>query len=520
MPQTPPAHPDGQGLLSPSPASGARYLPTIPDTEGQEASPAEGAPAPATHEAETLQNLLREWLNIPDWTTSQVYLQEHPRLLGKQAEQVLEQLHQVPSEGEARELPSTRQALLHDARVWGIPGVCTYYQLAEQVATINAPERELLLQQVQEWLDTPTWEQSQVYLDAHPDLFTSAAEVLLAWLWQVEQTDAARVLLAQHLQLLQRAHIEGSAVAYRELPHPETLNDAATEAMRQYLASGNLADLDNALARWQQALMLISPVDSDRSDLLNLLGLGLHNRYERTGALADLEAAINAYQQAVDLTPPGTPDRPALLHLLGLGLHNHYEHTGALDDLQAAINAYQQAVDLTPPGTPDPALLNMLGSVLHDHYERTGALDDLEAAISVFQQAVDLTPVDSSDRPALLNNLGNELRVRFSRTGEMADLQAAIEACQQAVDLTPVDSSDRPAHLTGLGNGLRARFTRTGALGDLEAAIEAYQQAVDLTPADSSDRPALLNNLGLGLGDRFTRTGGMADLPTDCATRL
>jgi tetratricopeptide (TPR) repeat protein len=527
----------------------AAYAP-LQNPEVQAATQADGQ--------ESLVSELVAWLQAPGLAASQAYLQAHPRLLTEQAEQELDQLKHLQPEGEKRELLDTQQALLHDARIWGVSGAYTYYQLAAQLPTLEVHEGVQLLQEVQEWLNTPTWEQSQAYLEAHPHLRTRDAEALLAMLWQGEQTDAMRVPLAQHLQILQRARVEGTAAAYRELPHPDTLNEMGMEAFRRYLTSGIEANLHEALVCWQQALMLISPEDPARPFLLNNLGSGLSDRYGRTGALADLEAAIRSFQQALDTALPDSPSCPALLNNLGSALTYRYARTGALADLEAAISAYQEALDITPSDSPDrPTRLSNLGSGLRYRYGRTGALADLEAAISAYQEALDTTPSDSSDRPdrlnnlgnglsdrygrtgaladleaaisayqealdtalpdspscpALLNNLGSALTYRYARTGALADLEAAISACQRALDITPPDSSDRPDRLNNLGNGFRYRYGRTGALADLEAAISAYQEALDISPPDSLYRPGWLSNLGLTLHDRYGRTGALADL--------
>ena len=88
-----------------------------------------------------------------------------------------------------------------------------------------------------------------------------------------------------------------------------------------------------------------TPPDSpDLPGFLNNLGTGLRARYARTGVLADLEQAISVYQQAVQRTPPDSPDLPGFLDNLGIGLSDRYVRTGVLADLEQAISIYEQAL--------------------------------------------------------------------------------------------------------------------------------------------------------------------------------
>ncbi|MCS6848347.1 MAG: CHAT domain-containing protein, partial [Anaerolineae bacterium] len=76
------------------------------------------------------------------------------------------------------------------------------------------------------------------------------------------------------------------------------MNDAGGAFLRRYWARGRMADLERALALWQQAVALAPPDAPDRAMYLNNLANGLRARYARTGALPDLEAAVERYRQA------------------------------------------------------------------------------------------------------------------------------------------------------------------------------------------------------------------------------
>ncbi len=244
--------------------------------------------ADPTNGLEELEEELLAWLDTPDWATSQTYLQEHSRLLTEQVEQMLEQLAHVQTAEPIRRLISHHHKLLHEARQWGIANVYAYFLLAEQAAGLSVPEGEALLQQVRAWLVTADWEQSQAYLETHPNLMTPAAEAILATLWLNQQTSEGQVMLAQHLQFLQQAQAYGIIAAYRTIPSPSSLDNAGFAAWQLYQASGDVEPLLEALDCWQRALMLLPPNSPNRPTRLIDLGIGLLARYEHTGTLRDL----------------------------------------------------------------------------------------------------------------------------------------------------------------------------------------------------------------------------------------
>ena len=133
----------------------------------------------------------------------------------------------------------------------------------------------------------------------------------------------------------------------------------------------------------------LRPARPTGPSILNNLGTGLSDRYARTGQLADLDAAIAAYEDAVRRTPADSPDRASRLNNLGNGLRDRYARTGQLADLDAAIAAWEDAVRRTPAGSPDRASIqNNLGTGLRDRYARTGQPADLDAAIAAYEDAV------------------------------------------------------------------------------------------------------------------------------------
>lgn len=454
------------------------------------------------------------WLRISDWAEAHAYLQTHPRLLTDLAAQHLDQIRFVQTEASERKLISQRQALLRTARRWDIAEVSSYFHLAEQVEESGSLEQQALLSQLQAWIATHSWEESQIYLDAHPDLVSPVAESLLAALWVNQQEDTMlRVLLAQRLQLLQRVRAQGSVDAYRIPPTLASLNEVGIASAQQYQISGRDGDLLKALDCWQKALMLVLPYASERAVLLNNLGNGLFTRFESMGMLENLEAAITAFSQSLELTPFDSERRAFPLNGLSAALRVRYERTGHLADLEAAVASSTQAVEIASSTSPELSkYLNNLGSALRRRYEYNGKLEDLEAAITAFQQALERTPADAPERSRKLTNLGNGFITRYNRVGKLEDLEAAVVTFQQAVDASSPTSPERPMYLNNLGIGLMQRYNHAGKLEDLETAVATLQQAVVLAHPDSPRWPGHLASLGNGLHARYDRTGRREDL--------
>jgi len=307
---------------------------------------------------------------------------------------------------------------------------------------------EQLLQTVAAFIQARTWTESQRVAAGHPELLNDEADALLAQLAQAQESAGARQAVEEHRALLHRCREVGIEAAFAEkvgaggegLPIPPEFRadlQQANEAEERYLRSGDRAALDAAAAAAGGRILAhpAFPAAPERFQLaaLNNAGGVLLRRYWATGRLADLNQALGCWQQAVERTPPDSPDLPMYLNNLGNGLSDRYARSGDLADLAEAVRVYQQAVERTPPDSPDlPMYLNNLGNGLSDRYARSGDLADLAEAVRDFQQAVERTPPDSPDLPGYLNNLGNGLSDRYARSGDLADLAEAVRDFQQA----------------------------------------------------------------------------------------
>ncbi|KIJ55821.1 hypothetical protein M422DRAFT_240443 [Sphaerobolus stellatus SS14] len=283
--------------------------------------------------------------------------------------------------------------------------------------------------------------------------------------------------------------------------------------LMQYMQHGDMATLNQAVLKLQEALMLTPDEDPDKPSLLNNLGTSLLSKFEQTGDMTDLNESLLILQEAIQVTPNGQPDKPFLLNNLGNSLLTRFEQTGSMTDLNESILKFQEAVHLTPDGDHvKPSLLNNLGNSLLTRFEQTGVMTDLNDSVLKGCEAIQLTPDGNPDKPTRLNNLGRSFLRRFEQTGDMTNLNESVLKLQEAVQLTPDGHPDKPSCLNSLGSSLLRRFEQTGDMTDLNESLLKKQEAVQLTPDGHPDKPLRLNNLGNSLLRRFEQTGDMTDL--------
>ncbi|KIJ43283.1 hypothetical protein M422DRAFT_253489 [Sphaerobolus stellatus SS14] len=308
----------------------------------------------------------------------------------------------------------------------------------------------------------------------------------------------------------------------------------------QFEKSGQLADTDEALAAYYQAVELTPDGDADKAQYLMKLGISYSSRFDRLGSPFDNYKGIAAQQEALNLTPDDHPDKARYLNNLGnsfssrlrglLTPNGHANVLGELVDIENAIAAQQEAVDLTPNGHPDKAgFLNNLGGSFRYCFDQLGELADIEKAIAAQQKAVNLMLDGHPHRAGCLSNLGNSFCSKFGQfeelvdienaiaaqlgaLGNLIDIEKAIAAQQKAVNITSENHVPKARHLCYLGNALCSRFELVGELVDIDKAITVQQESVSLTPDDHADKAAQLSSLGNSFLSRFDYLGELVDI--------
>lgn len=294
--------------------------------------------------------------------------------------------------------------------------------------------------------------------------------------------------------------------ALEELVAPD-LNDRARKFQKQYDASGEVGNLDQAVVLAERALRGTPDDNPDYQVYLSSLGIILAKRFKATASLTDINRAIDVAQKAVYATAHDDPKRALNLSNLGAALTCRFEYSGSQEDLHQAVDATQGAVNATDQGDPQRGgRLCNLGAALLRQFGRSGALEDLNRAVEVGEQAVAATPQGHPKRAGFLANLGNALLKRFELQGDPEDLDRGIAAGQEVVKLTPLGHYERPAYLSNLSGYLQLRFLHSHRLEDADSAVQVGGEAVSATSEGHPAAAGYLLTLGNALQERFART--------------
>ena len=173
----------------------------------------------------------------------------------------------------------------------------------------------------------------------------------------------------------------------------------AAALYKQSDLTGQLGDLDDAIALHHKALKLLPAPHPDRLNSLNNLGSALVMRFNHTSKIEDVDEAITLHQEALSLQPASHPDRPRLLHNFAFALQKHFSHQRLLLDLEEAIIICQESLDMLPQDHPHNCMVSItLGNQLMDMYYHTQHSGHLDNAMATFRAAVTCQSAPASER--------------------------------------------------------------------------------------------------------------------------
>ncbi|NJP07558.1 MAG: hypothetical protein HC837_19005, partial [Chloroflexaceae bacterium] len=174
-------------------------------------------------------------LNTGNWDEKQRIVEtQHALLLTDEADRVLtHMLQQYQSDADTRKLQQHR-TLLRRCRKIGIaaafakraqhasqPNPQATAERAQHASQSN-PQAALAIT-IQQWIATPNWDESERYLQQHPELLTDEAQQLLDQMLQMAQQlndENAIRMFQQHRTLLRRCRNIGIAAAFAERAQP------------------------------------------------------------------------------------------------------------------------------------------------------------------------------------------------------------------------------------------------------------------------------------------------------------
>ncbi|NBH05548.1 CHAT domain-containing protein, partial [Amycolatopsis sp. SID8362] len=153
-------------------------------------------------------------------------------------------------------------------------------------------------------------------------------------------------------------------------------------------------------------------------EMVQASGLLRRYRHEATGDAADIHEAVRRLRRAVSLPVAKPADRLIRLASLGAALHREFQATGNRDVLEEAVDCERRVLAETPVDDPDrSARLNNLAAALRERTLYFNDLDALHEAIGLLREAVALTTAAPARRTAA-GTLGVALQDLFARTGD------------------------------------------------------------------------------------------------------
>jgi CHAT domain-containing protein len=325
-------------------------------------------------------------------------------------------------------------------------------------------------------------------------------------------------------------------------------DNAAGDAFRRsYFATGNAADLDQAIAAYRRAHANGADTDEyTRSMFANNLGSMLGERYKLGNHLGDLNEAISALEQADALTPDTSPYKKMIAGVLALATQQLFNRTREAEHIEGCARYFRRAYELTEAGSDERAayagylaptaerayrmtkkvvycdwaleafelfapdaekqgeVRGCFASLLADRFNRSNDPNDLDRAIENLHKAVEQPIDDQALAAAWRIDLSRLLLLRYTLSRKPQDLETADHYSAGQAAPNP-EAMPNPRTLSLLAHVWKQRFEMTGVDADLEQAIAAGEAALRATAEDDVDRVRILGELGTLLCKQFAR---------------
>jgi hypothetical protein len=265
----------------------------------------------------------------------------------------------------------------------------------------------------------------------------------------------------------------------------------------------------------------VEPLLADDADLHLwvevMLGFCLATRGQVTGSAADFAAAQPWLSHAIGEVSAGDPERSDLTQILGVGLC-------VLAGVGAMAGHLDQAIEFLgaaagrPDEDPDRAAMTRagLGFLLIQRGGQDQGSRDVGDGIAHLVAAHDLALPGSAVRMMISWNLGSALLTRFGLRGDRQDLDAARFYLDVPRDQAPASwaaVSDLVPDFDLISTANQGVLCAVkGMDGDVQAidqGIDSFRAAIAMAPAGHPQRARLRSDLGLALIQRYVH-GGMS----------
>ena len=274
-----------------------------------------------------------------------------------------------------------------------------------------------------------------------------------------------------------------------------------------YERTGDIKDLNDAISKAREALLLLHPNHPGRCEVLNNLSTYLKKRFDHLASMEDLQEAERNIVEAISLIQHDHIDYPRYLAGHADCLVRQFERTGSVDNLDMAIDKFEIAATVVPQSHPDRGKIFLqYAGAFQRRYERTGSLESLDRSIAINRIAASSFPKNYVHGEAAYNNLAFALRRRFERTGSREDLNESIRMLKDLETTTDKEDPNRALHLCNLGIALQKRFEETKAIDDITESILSIEESIKLLELNNSSLSTAYSSLSISLESQYEAT--------------
>ncbi|GAA1932325.1 hypothetical protein GCM10009753_77550 [Streptantibioticus ferralitis] len=216
--------------------------------------------------------------------------------------------------------------------------------------------------------------------------------------------------------------------------HSRILAELATAYRTNYVGSGDIQPLNEAIALATTGLDRISPTSPDRPSLLSDLSLCLVMRSRRLGGDEDAAEAVRLGELAAPTISPGDSDRGRVLSNSARACAHLYGRTERPDLIGRAVVLGLDAVAAT--AVTDPYLAGrQLSLGIHawalyqaqrEEEPDGGGRTAAHIAVDALRQALDLTAPEEEVHRSARELLPSVLHLRYEDWGDLDDLAASL----------------------------------------------------------------------------------------------
>jgi len=292
-----------------------------------------------------------------------------------------------------------------------------------------------------------------------------------------------------------------------------SLFDRAEKAGTRYEATHNLADLDQALALYNQIIQHPTFAQTPKEFQAKVqwnTAFALDDHFERMGDSSNLEQAILYYKQALEVfTRQANPGNWAMtMGNLGNAYRNHIRGDTA-ENLEQAILYYNQAHEVyTRQANPGnwAMTMNNLG-LAYDNRIRGDKAENLEQAVKCYTEALEVftRQADPGNWAMTMINLGVAY-VKRIRGDAAENLEQAIKCYTEALEVftRQADPGNWAMTMVNLGLAYDNRI-RGDKAENLEQAVKCYTEALEVftRQADPGNWAMTMINLGNAYQERI-----------------